>query len=359
MDRIDISIIIPAYNESEHIVNCLKSIIGQKIQNIEVLVVDDGSDDDTVSICEQLALNDNRIRIFKQSNGGVSVARNRGIDNACGLWLMFVDADDELLENSLQDMLLIANRGQSPIIQGCLTYSKEAYNLNNNSYIVDSSKVQLMVLNREKYATKSKNMSSNIIESVHGTCGKLFNIEFLRQNNIKYIIGLGLGEDILFYFSALEKCKKVIFFEKNIYKININLQSSTRKCNKMLPFYTIKFSEYIINYLNNIEKPEMFYDEASYQIYVHINVTMLSYFTHSENKQSIIKRIHNFSKMMQNDTLKKAACKLFTVIDRQNITLSDKIKKVGMVYLLSKRHYIFYFLIKEYKQKLHFKRQKK
>ena len=89
-----ISVIVPAYNIQDYIVRCIRSIQNQTYQNIEIIVVDDGSTDDTGAILDDLAKEDERLRIFHKENGGSSAARNLGIDNAKGEYLAFVDSDD-------------------------------------------------------------------------------------------------------------------------------------------------------------------------------------------------------------------------------------------------------------------------
>ena len=91
-----ISIIIPAYDAEEYIGRCLESVLGQSYRTIEVIVVDDGSTDGTGAICREAAARDGRLRVVTQANGGPARARNAGLEQARGAWVMFVDADDEL-----------------------------------------------------------------------------------------------------------------------------------------------------------------------------------------------------------------------------------------------------------------------
>ena len=93
-ERIEVSIIIPVYNEEKQISHCLDSIQCQEYKNYEVIIVDDGSIDKTGEICDSYAKKDSRFKVIHEANGGVSVARNKGIDVATGKLLMFVDSDD-------------------------------------------------------------------------------------------------------------------------------------------------------------------------------------------------------------------------------------------------------------------------
>ena len=89
-----ISIVVPVYNVEAYVSKCIESIMHQDYENIEIIVVDDGSTDSSSKICEQYARSDNRIRLIHQENQGLSKARNNGIDIAAGEYIGFIDSDD-------------------------------------------------------------------------------------------------------------------------------------------------------------------------------------------------------------------------------------------------------------------------
>lgn len=91
-----ISVIVPVYNAIDYIDNCIKSILNQEEKNFEILLIDDGSTDGSGEKCDNWSTKDARIRVFHKKNGGVSSARNTGLDNARGEWVAFIDADDEV-----------------------------------------------------------------------------------------------------------------------------------------------------------------------------------------------------------------------------------------------------------------------
>lgn len=108
-----ISIIIPVYN-SEHILEtCVKSILQQEYRNIEVILVDDGSKDRSPGICEELAKQDHRIKVIHKDNGGISSARNQGLDIATGEWITFCDNDDLVSPNWLKHLINLVERSES------------------------------------------------------------------------------------------------------------------------------------------------------------------------------------------------------------------------------------------------------
>ena len=90
----EISIIVPVYNVEKYIRRCIDSLITQTFKSIEILLIDDGSKDNSGAICDEYALKDDRVKAFHKKNGGVSSARNIGLDNATGTYIMFCDSDD-------------------------------------------------------------------------------------------------------------------------------------------------------------------------------------------------------------------------------------------------------------------------
>ena len=99
-----VSVILPVYNVEEYLCKCVDSVLAQTYRNLEVILVDDGSMDNSSKLCEEYAKKDNRIKVIHQKNGGLSAARNTGIKIAKGKYIAFLDADDELRNDFLQKM---------------------------------------------------------------------------------------------------------------------------------------------------------------------------------------------------------------------------------------------------------------
>ena len=100
-----LSVIIPAYNCEKTVRKCIDSIINQNMDRIEIIAVDDGSADNTLEVLESIAVIHNTVKIIRQKNSGVSAARNKGLENATGKYVMFVDSDDKLVSHSLKKVL--------------------------------------------------------------------------------------------------------------------------------------------------------------------------------------------------------------------------------------------------------------
>lgn len=116
MEQPKISVIIPAYNVETYLEPCVRSVLQQTYQNLEILLIDDGSTDKTWEVCRALAAADSRVRPIRKENGGVSSARNAGIEAASGAMLLFVDGDDELKENGLEALIEAQQRTGADIV---------------------------------------------------------------------------------------------------------------------------------------------------------------------------------------------------------------------------------------------------
>lgn len=115
LDMDKVSIIVPVYNVESYLVKCIESILGQTYKNFEVIIVDDGSRDNSGLLGDQLSREDDRIHVIHKKNGGLSSARNEGLKNARGKWIMFVDSDDYLSIDCLNSLVFAAKDTESQI----------------------------------------------------------------------------------------------------------------------------------------------------------------------------------------------------------------------------------------------------
>ena len=111
-----ISVIVPVYNTEKYLKRCIDSILAQSYSDFELLLIDDGSTDASPAICDEYATNDSRVRVFHKPNGGVSSARNLGLDNARGEWIAFVDSDDWIESEMLYLFISKAEKTDSDIV---------------------------------------------------------------------------------------------------------------------------------------------------------------------------------------------------------------------------------------------------
>ena len=113
-----LSVIIPVYNVEDYVARCVDSVLNQTYGNLEVILVDDGAKDSSGDICDTLALKDSRVRVIHKENGGLSSARNVGLDMATGEYITFVDSDDWLEADGYEHLMELMERYQVKLVCG-------------------------------------------------------------------------------------------------------------------------------------------------------------------------------------------------------------------------------------------------
>lgn len=204
---IDFSIIIPVYNAERTLEKCLNSIKTQTFLNYEVILIDDGSYDSSLSICKQFEKRDQRYRIFHQSNSGPSVARNVGLNEASGEWICFIDSDDTIERDYLQEIFNAIQQYEADVV--FLGHYKIHENGNRDSFIpsdVENTKMRTFV------ALSNKDMFGY-------TWVKCFRKDTIK--NIRFDSTLNLFEDEVFTCQVLSNCARVGVVRKPIYNYYI------------------------------------------------------------------------------------------------------------------------------------------
>ena len=210
-----ISIIIPAYNAEKYIIRCLKSCINQSYRNIEVIVVDDGSTDETVKKCR--IIKDSRIKIISKKNAGVSEARNTGIQVAKGEYIFFLDADDYLEKDCCANMVSAMIKDIDLVVCG---YARS--DINNSKQLFCSSETMLFDLSEKASAIQ-------YIKEINGlfTCwNKLYRKEKIQ---FQFPKNMSFAEDSVFVFDYIAQARKIIVLNYVGYNYWIGTEGSAMK----------------------------------------------------------------------------------------------------------------------------------
>lgn len=221
-----ISIIIPVYNAEKYVEQCLNSVLEQKFQNYEVILVNDGSTDESLHICEKIAQKDSRIKVFSIDNGGVSRARNYGMDRAKGQWIMFLDSDDYLLEGTLQ--LLVDNIDDS-VQEICANYvNKKSEVLLEGKQIVDAQDVIGAITDSINDCSLPSfyQLQPSTLVSV---CWKLLLRDIIKTEQLFFNEKLKLSEDMFFHVCYLKTIQNVLLINSPVVYYRENMESATRK----------------------------------------------------------------------------------------------------------------------------------
>lgn len=233
-----VSIVIPVYNAGKCIEKCIESIMNQTYKDWELVIVDDGSCDDSLYLCKKYAGKDNRINLFSKPNGGVSQARNYGIDRVHGEYVTFIDADDYIEPNFLTTLLECQSFD-------FVSLSHKRFGKENKIMTLKNDITFELPSGFRSIISRNDNVSLFVLYP----WAKLFKVEIIKQHNIRFCEKIRLAEDSLFVIAYLSWCQSAVFKRNVGYNYYIT-ESVSKK-------YTFDYNTYLIHkdtYHNELEQ---------------------------------------------------------------------------------------------------------
>lgn len=212
----DISVIVPVYNGEDVIGHCADCLLKSGLKSFEIILVDDGSQDDTPTLIDALAAAHDNIRCIHQRNAGVSSARNRGLESARGNYILFFDADDSVDEGSLQGVEKLLDQEDPDMLIFGMRFD---YYFRGRLYRQDqlSYPQETCFRNYQWAAQFSELFQMNMLSS---SCNRVIRRDILSQNGLRFMPSLHILEDLLFVAETLRFCPKVYMLPKPIYRYN-------------------------------------------------------------------------------------------------------------------------------------------
>ena len=304
-----VSIIVPIYNSEKFISNSLNSLTEQSYRNIEIILIDDGSNDNSLAICNGYAKRDKRIKVFSQQNKGAAAARNLGLSKANGKYIMFCDSDDMVSKFWVEHLLskIQKNAKCMPI---CL-YCNDINVLGN--YVINScTKNKTSFLKNEYWYLNQVGLSGYLWNTI-------FCKEYIDKNNIRFREQKNkadYNEDLLFIFNYLEEIQKfeVISFYDYAYLTREDSFSRTYS-----PFYYEKYSEKYLLWMIYAKKNDDLQDSAS------IATFYLYHFLISLHNQVTENNYKKFKDIIYSDII--CECLKFADTSKENNREIECIKK--------------------------------
>ena len=209
-----LSVIIPVYNAAPYLRQCIESLLDLANADLELILVDDGSNDESGKICDEYAEKDARVRVFHQQNAGASVARNVGLEHACGQWISFVDADDWVESNYFEP--LAENHEMADIIFFPL---KEIF---TNGQVVRRCPYPAIEDSRVRIEQVLFDLKYGSIGDIFGwTVAKFFKSSIIREHNIRFVSNLVFREDEIFTMDICRYVRSVCVWDKPLYNYRI------------------------------------------------------------------------------------------------------------------------------------------
>lgn len=210
-----VSVVVPVYNAEQFLSECIESVLRQSYRNIQLVLIDDSSTDDSGRICQQYTKQDNRIHYIRQgNNGGVCKARNTGINKANGKYICFMDADDFIEEDYIERYVSLMEQKQVPVIYGQLKYYQDGKYLSRprriNEGMYKTEEVSAMLID-------DGTVTGILFGSV---CGAIYDLDYIRTNGLLFDEKIKRNEDGLFNLDLLAMCENfyVIHYDGYCYR---------------------------------------------------------------------------------------------------------------------------------------------
>lgn len=265
-DKPLVSIVIPVYNVEKYLERCLKSVLSQTYNNLEIILVDDGSLDKSGMICDKYAAKDNRIKVIHQNNQGQSAARNTGIGIATGAYVAFVDSDDEVVEEYIQIMLATAKQYQADIVQ-------------TRVFIIDKPGIQIR--NADSFEMRTYVPGKNAINDMNykvAVYAKLYKSSIVKS--IQFPQYRAYEDDATYYRFAYEANSICMldYFTYYYYQTDDSVMRSTNKKQDKKTDYIQIYKDRIAFFSKNNEKELALESRNRFCL-----VTMLNYAEYRKN----------------------------------------------------------------------------
>lgn len=210
-----VTVIIPIYNVEKYLNKCIESVVAQTYSNLEIILINDGSTDDSKNIIEKWTKKDKRIVYIYQKNQGLSAARNSGLDVARGDWIAFVDSDDFISKNYIQEMIQVATSDMTDLVicQINKTIGNKISSITSSSQMGEYNSQQFWKLFFEKKSDEALVVAWNKLYSK-----KIF-------NNLRYKRGI-INEDEQILYSVIKRCRRIVIIPQALYFYRLSRKDS-------------------------------------------------------------------------------------------------------------------------------------
>lgn len=314
-----VSIIVPIYNVEKYLEKCIKSLVDQRYRNLEIILVDDGSTDSCVEICEKWKGLDNRIKVYHKKNGGLSDARNFGLKQATGQYIAFVDSDDYVEEDAYERAIEGLKKNNAQIfIMG------RAYLYGNKKEIKQKKNIKFL-MNNEEALDKMNLLKYYDVAAWDKVCEKkLF-------ENIEFPIGK-LSEDWYTMYKVIERADRIVYDSNPLYVYRQRKSSITHSDDIKINMDPMYASKEVLEFIKN-KYPNIQLNAIAQYVYATIGVynNIVVYKSNDVNeRKEILLNIKKYYK---------------SVITNDEIILSRKIQ----LFFIVKCNHIYNILIRIFK----------
>ena len=309
-----VSVVIPVYNTNERFKDCFESVLNQKYQNIEVILVDDGSSDTSALICDMIALStvSFSVTVIHKPNGGVSRARNLGIDFVNGKYIVFIDSDDQVKPNHISDFM--EARKKYPDAGHIWCGFERSSDLSKN--VFSDSEATSIVSRDDYFALAGKVLTQS-------PWLRLYDISILRKNHLRMIEDLSLSEDVLFnlaYMDSVPSKKICVINKANYLYYDTDSDSLNLKYRDDLKNINNRLLDAVWRYINNWGLTDSDSVAEYNNTVYHKTADVLNNTFHSQNKMTYSEKI-----CFNNDIIRSE--RFVDALSLMSITIPDRLRK--------------------------------
>ena len=290
-----LSIIIPIYNTGVYLHKCLKSILSQTLEDFELILVDDGSKDESGKICDEYAVLDKRIKVIHKENQGVSIARNTGIKEAQGDYIGFIDSDDWIDNDMYEKMYSKALEFNADIIvcDARTVYDNKEEELDTISSLPESTLL------------KKNDISPKILKEIAGSVWRcIYRRDVIISNEILFPEGMPLSEDRVFNILAMGCSNSMFYIKESFYNRYIREGSAVNRYYENMLDIVLDVRERMHNALNSVWNDKKYIEEFEKQM-LQMVFTLIGNEFYKTNKNGFAKKYSAIKNICRNETIRK------------------------------------------------------
>lgn len=334
-----ISIIVPCYNSAQYLNQCVESIVNQTCSNWELILVDDGSNDQTPRMCDDYARRDNRIKVVHKANGGLVSARNAGYNAVTGEWMTYLDSDDWVSSDMIEILTkAIEDHEDLDLIFWCMVQvlgdkvikNKWDWKQYSDGKVYDKNECR-------KISSYVMNYNSGISDAV---C-KLLRTNWCHQYDVSHNASLKQGEESVdFVMRSFYYAEKALFLKKNFYFYRYNPISISKKVDEKNALCIVDCMNVMARFIDSVPENTGFLKEFQLRnAYVLISIAMHTYFN-PEFKYPFKERIDKFEELILRN------CLFYEAVANVDCKEFDKFRMVALWCIQHKKYYLLDIIAK-------------
>lgn len=333
-----VSLILPIFNiKFEYLKKCLSSLLNQTYENLEIILVDDGSTNNVSSLCQKYIRIDQRIRLIRQQNQGAAVARNTGLKAATGKYICFIDPDDWISVDYVFKLLKgIKKTNADFVVADCFVAHGESVRINHFLNLPETD-LKAQRKNLLLYQLVGKKICSYYPPLIAAGVpwGKMFQKNFIEKNDLHFFPWLRFNEDNVFCLYAVESARSIHYLPEPLYYYRKNSSSTSLKYTPLIINYFEDYFDETFKFLSHFKKEKKMYFAAMMKELTSFNSILGQYFFNKKNP----------------DSYRQAKKKLDTLLSKKryqyalnNVNYSYLTKSEAVFVFCLKHH--FYFALK-------------